>query len=291
MSIFIKFLNYKPFQLSDLEYKSFLLNSIDINNAKRYICDLVSFRFNILLNEDRSFFFKINCLSIHDINDLIDVIKSRKNNFIEVQGKLFGGKGGFGSLLKKQKATKKIKKNLDSCKTLDGRRLRDVNIEKSKKNAIIKKIEEENLINKYLNPSENKVFRTKDSRNINELNKNNEEDLEMEKSFQKSISYLKNKRLKNTNKNINDRNIISLNDVGLNINRTNKIEENNYNELNINEEFKSNNLNNFIQEDNHNSISNYNIKTESNKSNKMKKENTSNLNEINNIENELFELL
>lgn len=291
MSIFIKFLNYKPFQLSDLEYKSFLLNSIDINNAKRYIFDLVSFRFNILLNEDRSFFFKINCLSIHDINDLIDVIKSRKNNFIEVQGKLFGGKGGFGSLLKKQKATKKIKKNLDSCKTLDGRRLRDVNIEKSNKNVIIKKIEEENLINKYLNPSENKVFRTKDSRNINELNKNNEEDLEMEKSFQKSISYLKNKRLKNTNKNNNDHNIISLNDVGLNIKRTNKIEENNYNELNINEEIKSNNLNNFIQEDNHNSISNYNIKTEPKKSNKMKNENTSNLNEINNIENELFELL
>jgi hypothetical protein len=117
----------------------------------------------------------INTQTISTIKDLKNLIKSTTNTFkrtkfyLVSQGKrlsnnarisqnlpeyqiricLLGGKGGFGSLLKRQPAVKKRTNNFDACRDLSGRRLRHVNQEKMLIEFQKKKEEEERFIKEY----------------------------------------------------------------------------------------------------------------------------------------------
>jgi len=57
--------------------------------------------------------------------DLIDVDQT---NFVKLQLRLLGGKGGFGALLRTSKGTKKTT-NFGACRDLNGRRLKDIQLE------------------------------------------------------------------------------------------------------------------------------------------------------------------
>ena len=66
------------------------------------------------------------------------------NKIIEVRSRLKGGKGGFGSSLRLQQATKKQTKNFDACRDLQGRRLRKVNQERQLNEWRMKKAKKKN---------------------------------------------------------------------------------------------------------------------------------------------------
>ena len=99
------------------------------------------------------------------------------NKIIEVRIKLKGGKGGFGSSLRLQQATKKQTKNFDACRDLQGRRLRKVNQERQLNEWRMKKAEEEKLLKKYIdgyNNNEEDLFKTimNEKRNMDAIKKN-----------------------------------------------------------------------------------------------------------------------
>ena len=99
------------------------------------------------------------------------------NKIIEVRIKLKGGKGGFGSSLRLQQATKKQTKNFDACRDLQGRRLRKVNQERQLNEWRMKKAEEEKLLKKYIdgyNNNEEDLFKKimNEKRNMDAIKKN-----------------------------------------------------------------------------------------------------------------------
>lgn len=74
--------------------------------------------------------------------------KILQNEFIETEEiqlvlKIYGGKGGFGSMLRAIGAQIEKTTNREACRDLSGRRLRDINEEKRLKNWIEKKKNEE----------------------------------------------------------------------------------------------------------------------------------------------------
>ncbi len=128
------------------------------------------------------------------------------NKIIEVRIKLKGGKGGFGSSLRLQQATKKQTKNFDACRDLQGRRLRKVNQERQLNEWRMKKAEEEKLLKKYIegyNNNEVDLFKKimNEKRNMDAIKKNQKfyEDNEFLKlDIKKSIKmYLNKKRGRN----------------------------------------------------------------------------------------------
>ena len=128
------------------------------------------------------------------------------NKIIEVRIKLKGGKGGFGSSLRLQQATKKQTKNFDACRDLQGRRLRKVNQERQLNEWRMKKAEEEKLLKKYIdgyNNNEEDLFKKimNEKRNIDAIRKNQkfyEDNENMKMNINKSIKiYLKKKRERN----------------------------------------------------------------------------------------------
>lgn len=69
-------------------------------------------------------------------------------NDIQLVLKTFGGKGGFGSMLRAIGAQIEKTTNREACRDLSGRRLRDINEEKRLKNWLEKKKKEEQENNK-----------------------------------------------------------------------------------------------------------------------------------------------
>ena len=70
--------------------------------------------------------------------------------FVHANFSLLGGKGGFGSLLRGQAATKRKTTNFDASKDLKGRRIRNVENEKKLKEFLKKKEEEDENVEKEL---------------------------------------------------------------------------------------------------------------------------------------------
>ena len=131
------------------------------------------------------------------------------NKIIEVRIKLKGGKGGFGSSLRLQQATKKQTKNFDACRDLQGRRLRKVNQERQLNEWRMKKAEEEKLLKKYIdgyNNNEEDLFKKimNEKRNMDAIKKNQkfyEDNENLKININKSIKiYLNKKRERNLNK-------------------------------------------------------------------------------------------
>ena len=132
------------------------------------------------------------------------------NKLIEVRLRLKGGKGGFGSSLRLQQATKKQTKNFDACRDLQGRRLRKVNQERQLNEWRMKKVEEEKLLKKYIegyNTNEEDLFKkiVNEKRNGDAIRKNQkfyEDNENLKFNIKKSIKiYLNKKRERNSEKN------------------------------------------------------------------------------------------
>ena len=133
-------------------------------------------------------------------------LDSYDGQIIESRIRLKGGKGGFGSSLRLQQATKKQTKNFDACRDLQGRRIRKVNQERQLSEWRTKKAEEEKLLKKYIegyNNNEVDLFKKimNEKRNMDAIKKNQKfyEDNEFLKlDIKKSIKmYLNKKRGRN----------------------------------------------------------------------------------------------
>ena len=133
-------------------------------------------------------------------------LDSYDGQIIESRIRLKGGKGGFGSSLRLQQATKKQTKNFDACRDLQGRRIRKVNQERQLSEWRTKKAEEEKLLKKYIegyNNNEVDFFKKimNEKRNMDAIKKNQQfyEDNEFLKlDIKKSIKmYLNKKRGRN----------------------------------------------------------------------------------------------
>ena len=155
---------------------------------------------------------------------LISEGKLLKNNFplidydnkiIEVRLRLKGGKGGFGSSLRLQQATKKQTKNFDACRDLQGRRLRKVNQERQLNEWRMKKFEEEKLLKKYsegYNTNEEDLFKKimNEKRSIDAIKKNQkfyEDNEKLKFNIKKSIKIYLNKKRERTDNEKNEENI------------------------------------------------------------------------------------
>ena len=138
------------------------------------------------------------------------------NKIIEVRLRLKGGKGGFGSSLRLQQATKKQTKNFDACRDLQGRRLRKVNQERQLNEWRMKKVEEEKLLKKYIegyNNNEEDLFKKimNEKRSIDAIQKNQkfyEDNEKLKFNIKKSIKIYLNKKRERTEiiNNINNNN-------------------------------------------------------------------------------------
>jgi len=169
-------------------------------NSKKAISSLYS-----ELNLDKEIHYFISEGKILKDNfSLIDY----NNKVIEVRIRLKGGKGGFGSSLRLQQATKKQTKNFDACRDLQGRRLRKVNQERQLNEWRMKKAEEEKLLKKYIdgyNNNEEDLFKKimSEKRNIDAIKKNQkfyEDNEKLKFNIKKSIKvYLNKKRERNIN--------------------------------------------------------------------------------------------
>ena len=136
------------------------------------------------------------------------------NKIIEVRLRLKGGKGGFGSSLRLQQATKKQTKNFDACRDLQGRRLRKVNQERQLNEWRMKKVEEEKLLKKYIegyNNNEEDLFKKimNEKRSIDAIQKNQkfyEDNEKLKFNIKKSIKIYLNKKRERAEKinNINN---------------------------------------------------------------------------------------
>ena len=156
------------------------------------------------LNKDNTYLISEGKI-LKDNYSLIDY----DNKIIEVRIKLKGGKGGFGSSLRLQQATKKQTKNFDACRDLQGRRLRKVNQERQLNEWRMKKAEEEKLLKKYIdgyNNNEEDLFKKimNEKRNMDAIKKNQkfyEDNENLKININKSIKiYLNKKRERNLNK-------------------------------------------------------------------------------------------
>ena len=96
------------------------------------------------------------------------------NQILTLHESILGGKGGFGSLLKRQNANKKMTNNVDACRDLTGRRIRHVNQERLLKEWEEKKQEENNIINNYNKKGKINFGMSLKEEKLNEYRKENE---------------------------------------------------------------------------------------------------------------------
>lgn len=190
----------------NIYFKSFLSNKIEILSFDSLNPTLneLKYKVNMILSQKTKIMIYKNYTPI--INEREYLNDTSTGTVYSFQPHLLGGKGGFGSLLKGQQAVKKKTKNIDSCRDLQGRRIRDENRKKviSEHNQRVEK--EKNIIEEYNNP---KVLRENESIVPSEiLTKGNYEDLEIENNIQKvehecrkytniisdAIKFLRNKR-------------------------------------------------------------------------------------------------
>lgn len=106
--------------------------------------------FNIVKIEDMELFFshvlgltKGNYYFVCNGRKLKENDEVDEHNIIHVIPKLFGGKGGFGSMLRAIGAQIEKTTNREACRDLSGRRLRDINEEQRLKNWIAQQAERE----------------------------------------------------------------------------------------------------------------------------------------------------
>lgn len=188
-----------------MEIKKVLIKlNNSISTIKLKACDGI---FNIsklkqVLNE--KFNLRIEDFYLLENNRIVNnqnILKSNHDGVIyNINIKIKGGKGGFGSLLKGQPAVKKRTKNFDSCRDLSGKRIRHIIQEKKIQDYLINKKDEDEKIQQYLEPS-NKISSIPKTKLL-ELNKQsidfqNDENL-LCQSITSSIEFLK-KKIKNTN--------------------------------------------------------------------------------------------
>lgn len=190
----------------NIYFKDFLSNKIQIllfDNLKPTLNEL-KYKISMILSQETEFIIYKNHTPIKNEREYLN--DTSTGTVYSCQPHLLGGKGGFGSLLKGQQAVKKKTKNIDSCRDLQGRRIRDENRKKviSEYNQRVEK--EKNIIDEYNNP---KVLKENESIVPSEiLTKGNYEELEIENSIQKiehecrkythiisdAIKFLRNKR-------------------------------------------------------------------------------------------------
>jgi hypothetical protein len=84
---------------------------------------------------------EIKAMFISDRSRMRIAAFSSDSIIVNIDGKLCGGKGGFGKLLKSQKNIGKKTDNFDSCRDLSGRRMRIANKEEK-----VKKLKEQKEI-------------------------------------------------------------------------------------------------------------------------------------------------
>lgn len=112
----------------------FLSFEFTMNNVSIDTLEIVVSKFTGLCNKD--FYFLCNGKKLLDENPI-------PGHTIHVVLRTFGGKGGFGSMLRAIGAQIEKTTNREACRDLSGRRLRDINEEKRLKNWISQKEERE----------------------------------------------------------------------------------------------------------------------------------------------------
>jgi len=127
--------------------------------------------FNLLNSNDIEYFISSNGKFLSNSFPLNELYN---NQILTLNKKILGGKGGFGTLLKRQNANKKIKNNVDACRDLTGRRIRHVNQERLLKEWEEKKQEENNIINNYNKKGKINFGMTLKEEKLNEYRKENE---------------------------------------------------------------------------------------------------------------------
>jgi hypothetical protein len=85
----------------------------------------------------------INGRQVSSELEFSEIIDAHQTNFVQLQLRLLGGKGGFGALLRTSKGTKKTT-NFGACRDLNGRRLKDIQLEQKLQEIEAKKDATEN---------------------------------------------------------------------------------------------------------------------------------------------------
>lgn len=185
MQIFLN-LNGKTilFEINPDSNISEIYKSFNINPKKNYItCE------SKLLSDDSD-------LSMMDYKTLY------------INSRILGGKGGFGSQLKGRKRTKKQTKNFDSCRDLQGRRLKIVNQERMIKNYNENKKQEQETIDAYnkkqkpLSAYKQMKIQEKNKKIMEKKHKYYEDHDKILYNIEKSFNILKKRRLMHKDKQI-----------------------------------------------------------------------------------------
>ncbi|XP_031630267.1 replication stress response regulator SDE2 [Contarinia nasturtii] len=108
-------------------------------NSQKHITEAVSKALNLSPSE---FYLTQNGKLINNNNEENNIVDTMGNT-IYVCMRLFGGKGGFGSMLRAIGAQIEKTTNREACRDLSGRRLRDINEEKRLKDYLDKKAKED----------------------------------------------------------------------------------------------------------------------------------------------------
>jgi hypothetical protein len=127
--------------------------------------------FNLQNLENNEYFITSNGKILNNSFPLNELYN---NQILTLHESNLGGKGGFGTLLKRQNANKKMTNNVDACRDLTGRRIRHVNQERLLKEWEEKKQEENNIINNYNKKGKINFGMTLKEEKLNEYRKENE---------------------------------------------------------------------------------------------------------------------
>ncbi|UKK01146.2 hypothetical protein MACK_001959 [Theileria orientalis] len=127
LNIEIELVRLNVYTIKDICRKSFpCLKSQFFNRIISEIHNVDISKFYLLING------KINSdlsdYSYSEISDSADGIELKDEVTINVLFKVLGGKGGFGKILKSQAKKKSQSSNLDSCRNLQGQRIRTVRL-------------------------------------------------------------------------------------------------------------------------------------------------------------------
>lgn len=186
------------------------------NNLLLFLCEIFDRKIN-------SFMLFVN----NKLSRSSDPIKPKQcASIYQMIPKLLGGKGGFGSLLKGQPAVKSKTKNFDSCRDLSGRRLRQINQEKTRTKFIEKREEEDRIINEYtLREEELAIPKSSCVQLSQKTNKFKNNDNQIANLIDTSVKYLRKKRGKVENECNTSKIDLSLKMVNKNKNNINYLRE------------------------------------------------------------------
>lgn len=110
--------------------------------------------------------------SVHSLNEICE----GEFSVIEILGRLLGGKGGFGTLLRGKKGNKKKVTNYDACRDLSGRRIRHAKAVDRLKDWLDKKKKQDTIVEalggedvNYSHSSESYLKKNEAKNNCNKL--------------------------------------------------------------------------------------------------------------------------